>query len=128
MTYKPRIGSVADRAIRALAGSPVFVTDLCAQLKVPRANMDGCIAAAIKAGSIVRETVDGRAQLRLPTAQPGERTRRTPRGSDAPQFSAALYIDGELDIFPTLEIDGGIRLTAEQVERLRALLCGVPLA
>lgn len=128
MTYAPKPGSVAARAMQLLVDGPMQAVDLCAALGIKRTNLNGNIAAAVRAGLLALDLVDGRAWIKLSSAkpivmryEPPESTPTTP--PDTGVFHACLHIDGDLDIYPTLALDdGGFRLTRDQVDRLCLLL------
>lgn len=124
MTYIPKPGSIADRALQVLQSGPYQALHLCAALKIKRENLNGNIATAMKAGMIVRELINGRVWFKLaPVAAPQADSQPECATADAATFHACLHLDGELDIYPTLEIDGGgFRLTRDQVDRLCLLL------
>lgn len=130
MTYTPRPGSVAARAVQQLVDGPMQAVDLCAALGIKRTNLKGNIAAAVRAGLLALDLVDGRAWIKLSSAKPIVMRYEPPESTTPPDtgvFHACLHIDGDLDIYPTMEIDGGgFRLNGFQVERLRALLAGDP--
>lgn len=57
MSYTPRPGSVAERAISHLAASgPMLRADLAAAIGVPTGNLNGNIGAAVRNGAIARDT------------------------------------------------------------------------
>lgn len=131
MTYVPRPGSIAARAIAAIEKrGPLTRAELGTALGVGPSNVDGNLGPAIAHGLITRERcADGRARFAVgaPAAKSAAPPPPTP---DAPaQFLAALYHDGELDIYHTLEVTApggrvGVRLAVDQVAQLRRLLAG----
>ncbi len=76
MSYTPRPGSVAGRAVSHLAASgPMLRSELCAALGVASSDLKGHLNAPVRHGMVVREQVDGAEHFRLRAPSPAAATR-----------------------------------------------------
>lgn len=134
MTYAPRPGSNVDRVMQVLAEhGPMARVAVAKACNMDAKYLSGNLATAISEGLIIRTIVDGKNGLALGPGAP------RPIGApvaDAPasprpvrEFSAALWSDGTMALLNCETAAGdftSIELTADQVERVRALLSGFP--
>ncbi|HRO59439.1 MAG TPA: hypothetical protein PK177_09785 [Burkholderiaceae bacterium] len=141
MTYTPRPGSIAERAIAALSESGRMTRrELADAVGCASGHLAPNIEAALKHGAIVKVTVadGGPVFFRLPMsdrdsdrdeAAPGPDAEPESEALVAGRFVALLDPAGEMELFggrPVVTGTGvtGVRLSADDVLQLRRLLNG----
>lgn len=119
-TYTPRPGTIADKAIRALASGPMTVAQLCEAIGREYAGIHADLRIPMRHGVIVRTTLDGHAAFML-----GDGYAPAPEAGS--RFSAALWTDGTMALMNVETTSGdraAVELTSRQVEMIRGLLAG----
>lgn len=134
MSYRPQARSTAARAIAWLSRSDspasVTTTQLAEAIGVARDSLSTLLNAAVRHGALVKQTDNGRALYSLPEGcqAPAEVAPKS-ESEPAAEFTACLWLDGDLDVFGLQLVDAqdgstGVRITRAQMRELVLMTMG----
>lgn len=134
MSYRPQARSTAARAIawlsRSDAPASVTTTQLAEAIGVARDSLSTLLNAAVRHGALVKQTDNGRALYSLPEGRQAQ-AEVTPESApeQQPEFTACLWLDGDLDVFGLSLVDAqdgstGVRITRAQMRELVLMTMG----